>query len=72
MADQERFKFFKTNTTTWATPHQHRGYTASIALASSTYTLTIVGSGAPAAAGYPSLRAAKNAFRKFLLAKPVA
>lgn len=55
--------------TAWATRRAHRGYTGAIAFASNEYTLTITGSGAPAAAAYPTLRNAKNAFRKFLLEK---
>lgn len=36
---------------------------------STQYTLTITGPGAPAPSTHPTLRSAKNAFRKFLLSK---
>lgn len=66
------FKFFLTAVNTWATPHSYRGFTAGIAYVSGTgYTLTITGSGAPAPATYATLRNAENAFRKFLLDKPI-
>ncbi len=58
-----------TGYTAWATRRAHRGYTAVIAFAANVYTLTITGSGAPAAAPYNTLRNAKNAFRTFMLDK---
>lgn len=68
-----KFTIWKTGATSWATERAHRGYTCAIAYAALTgYTLTITGSGAPAAAPYPTLRNAKNAFRKFLHDKPVS
>lgn len=73
MADQEYFKFYKTSATTWATPHQHRGYTAVITyLAGTGYTLVVTGAAPPADATYPTLRNAKNAFRKFMHTIPVS
>lgn len=56
----------------WATARAHRGYTAAIVLVGPTYTLTITGSGAPGPVGYATLRNAKDAFRHFLLDKPVS
>lgn len=48
----------------------HRGYTAQVVYAAGVgYTLTITGSGAPAAAAYDTLKLAKSAFSKFLRAK---
>jgi hypothetical protein len=59
--------------TEWVTWRSHRGYTGSITrTGGAAYELTITGTGAPAAASYPSLKRAKNAFRKFLTAKPVS
>lgn len=43
------------------------GYTAAIVYVSGTgFTLTITGSSAPAAVAYPTLKAAKNAWRDFV------
>lgn len=73
MSDDQIFKILKTGDASWATPHSYRGYTASIAYVSGTgYTLTITGPSAPAAATYPTLRNARNAFRHFLLDKPIS
>ncbi len=72
MSTTDKFRFFRTGSTTWATPTTHRGYTALITYLSGTgYTLAITGSGAPSNATYPTLRNAKNAFRKFLHNKPI-
>ncbi len=69
---RDKYTWFRTaSATQWNTARAHRGYTGQIVLASSVYTLTITGTGAPAAAPYPTLKNAKNAFRKFLTAKPV-
>lgn len=58
--------------TQWKTWRGHRGYTGAIVrTGDAVYQLTITGSGAPAAAPYKTLKNAKNAFRKFLTAKPV-
>ena len=60
----------KSADTAWFTPHSHRGYTATIALASNTYTITITnGVDADVVVAYETLANAKNAFRKFLFTK---
>lgn len=57
-------KWFHTSATTWESG-EVRGYTATISFnGSSTYTLTIDNGGGVST--YPTLRMAKNDFRKFL------
>lgn len=50
---------------------QKTSFTGSITYSGSNYALTIAGPGAPAPSTHTTLRAAKKAFRKFLLSKPV-
>lgn len=69
--DSPLLKFKKTSNTTWA--KTIRGYTATVtfnALATpDRYNCTVDGVGS--LGDFTSLRKAKNAFRKFLLNKPV-
>jgi hypothetical protein len=69
----DRITWFKSETVvnTWETPNSHRGYTGSILYDGTKYTLTITGTGAPAASDHETLRNAKNEFRKFLFIKSV-
>lgn len=58
--------------TQWVTWRSHRGYTGQIdRTGQAAYQLTITGTGAPGAVSYATLKAAKNAYRVFLNAKPV-
>lgn len=65
----EKVNWNRTGDAQW-TSNTERAYSAVVDFtAPGTYTLTITGSGAPAAADYATLRLAKNAFRKFLTTK---
>jgi CspA family cold shock protein len=59
----------KTADNTWSCT-AHRGYTAQVVYSAGVgYTLTITGTGAPAAVAYTTLKLAKAAFSKFLRTK---
>ena len=68
----DKYRWQKTSDTQW-TANPQRGYTATIdyAVGPNPYTLTITGPGGTVTS-WPTLRNAKNEFRRFLLDKPVA
>jgi hypothetical protein len=74
-SDYTKYTWFKNaSNEQWVTPHGHRGYSGQIDLTFpagvATYTLTIAGSeDAPVA--YPTLKAAKVGFGRFLRTQPL-
>lgn len=57
------------NPNAWATHEVHRGYSGTIAYAAGVYTLSVTGTSTYSST-WPTLKGAKNDYRKFLLVKP--
>lgn len=67
-SQHSRIRWRVTSATAWATYQAHRGYSATISVSGGVYTLAVTGTGSYSST-WPTLKNAKNDFRKYLLDK---